>query len=209
MGEKTIDSRLALQQPSGRGLGSSPPQEQTKLNAWITCPTPHPEAQVRLFCLPFAGGGASIFRTWGRALPPTVEVCPVQLPGRENRLREPPYTDIQALAERLANQIHPYAQKPFALFGHSMGALLAFELTRTLRRQDGPMPRALFLSAHRAAHLPLRRQPLHGLPDPEFIQGVRRLGGTPAGVFEHKELLEITLSATGIALSLKHRLIVP
>lgn len=195
MGENTMGSRLSLQQPSGGSLGSSASQGDAKFNTWITCPSPHPAAQVRLFCLPFAGGGASIFRTWGRALPSTVEVCPVQLPGRENRLREPPYTDIQALAERLASQIQPYAQKPFALFGHSMGALLAFELTRTLRRQGGPMPLTLFLSAHRAAHLPLRRQPLHGLPDPEFIQGVRRLGGTPAGVFEHKELLEVTLPA--------------
>lgn len=190
-----MNSRFSPQPPSGCALGASPPDGRPKFNSWITCPSPNPAAHLRLFCLPFAGGGASTFRTWGSALPQVVEVCPVQLPGRENRLREPPYTEIRALTERLASQILPYAQKPFALFGHSMGALLAFELTRTLRRQDGPMPLFLFLSAHRAAHLPLRRPPLHELPDPEFIQAVRCLGGTPEGVFEHKELLEVTLPA--------------
>lgn len=193
MGEKTMDSRLSLHQPSGGDLGSAAPLGEEKFNSWITCPSPHPAAQVRLFCLPFAGGGASIFHTWGKTLPSTIEVCPVQLPGRENRLREPPYTDLQALVEQLANQLHPYTRKPFALLGHSMGALLAFELTRTLRRQSSPMPRMLFLSAHRAAHLPLRRQPLHGLADPAFIEGVRRLGGTPAEVFAHQELRELVL----------------
>jgi len=76
-----------------------------------------------------------------------------------------------------------------------MGALLAFELTRTLQRQNGPMPLVLFLSAHRAAHLPLHRKPLSQLPDPEFIQAVRDLGGTPEGVFESQELIDITLPA--------------
>jgi len=193
MGENKMNSRFSPEPPSSRALGSSPPNGQTKFNTWVTCPSPNPAAQLRLFCLPFAGGGASIFQPWGRALPKVVEVCPVQLPGRENRLREQPHTDIHTLVEHLARQILPYAQKPFALFGHSMGALLAFELTRTLRRQNGPMPLFLFLSAHRAAHLPLRRQPLHGLPDPEFIQAVRRFGGTPDGVFEHKALLALTL----------------
>jgi medium-chain acyl-[acyl-carrier-protein] hydrolase len=162
-------------------------------NRWITCPSPNPAADARLFCLPFAGGGASIFRGWGRELPRNVEVCPIQLPGRENRLGEPPCTEIQPLAERLASEILPFAGKPFALFGHSMGALLAFELTRKLRRQGGPMPMALLLSAHRAAHLPLRRKRLHGLPDAEFLQAVRGLGGTPDEVFQHKDLVQVML----------------
>jgi medium-chain acyl-[acyl-carrier-protein] hydrolase len=174
---------------------AAPAYGYTKFNAWVTCPSPNPAARLRLFCLPFAGGGASIFRTWGRELSQSVEVCPIQLPGRENRLREPPYTDIRTLAERLADQILPYAQKPFALFGHSMGALLAFELARTLRRQENSMPTALFLSAHRAPHLPLHRKKLHGLPDAEFIQGVRSLGGTPQEVFDHQELVKVMLPA--------------
>src|SRR5262249_19104347 len=148
---------------------------------------------VRLFCLPFAGGGASVFRLWGKDLAPTVEVCPVQIPGRESRLAEPPYTDIRPLAQSLVDHIRPYTQKPFALFGHSMGALVAFELTRMLQRQNGSMPIILLLSAHRAAHLPMRWRPFAHLPGPEFIQRVRDLGGTPDGVFESQDLIDIIL----------------
>jgi medium-chain acyl-[acyl-carrier-protein] hydrolase len=190
-----MNARLSHQSPFSRASGSSRPGENTKFNSWVTCPFPDPAARLRLFCLPFAGGGASIFRTWGRALPQGIELCPIQLPGRENRLGEPPHTDVPILAERLADQILLYVRKPFALFGHSMGALLAFELTRTLRRRQAPMPMALFLSAHRAAHLPLRRKPLHALPDPEFLQALRGLGGTPAEVFEHQDLLQVMLPA--------------
>jgi len=187
--------RSLLQSPSDRGFVFSPSDGSTKFNKWITCSSPNPTAQLRLFCLPFAGGGASVFRTWGRALPQVVELCPIQLPGRENRLCEPPYTDIQTLAERLVSEILPFARKPFAVFGHSMGALLAFELTRSLRRHDGPMPLVLFLSAHRAAHLPLRRKHLHQLPDSEFIEEVFCFGGTPAEVFQHEDLLKVVLPA--------------
>jgi len=192
-----MDSRFSLQRPNhyGRVLGSSQVhgRSHTSFNKWLTCLYPNPAARLRLFCLPFAGSGASVFRTWGRDLAPVVEVCPVQLPGRENRLAEPPYTDIRALTQRLVDQLRPYAQKPFALFGHSMGALLAFELTRTLQRENGPMPLVLFLSAHRAANLLSRRKPLSHLPAPEFIQAVRDLGGTPEGVFESQDLIDITL----------------
>jgi medium-chain acyl-[acyl-carrier-protein] hydrolase len=195
MREPEMSSRPSLRSPVDRAQAYHPPDRPAKFNTWITCPSPGPEARLRLFCLPFAGGGASIFRTWASALPDSVEVCPIQLPGRENRLSETPHTEIHGLAERLAGQILPFAQKPFALFGHSMGALLAFELTRALRRRDAPMPRMLLLSAHRAPHLPLRRQPLHELADAEFIEAVHRLGGTPAEVLAHKDLLKLMLPA--------------
>lgn len=162
-------------------------------NKWITCPHPSPSSCIRLFCLPFAGGGASLFRLWGRTLSPAVEVCPIQLPGREDRVSEPPYTSLQEAVENLAFQIRPYLQKPFALFGHSMGAIVAFELARCLRRHKDPLPQVLFLSAHRAPHLPLKRRKLHQLPEPEFIRELRRLGGTPAAVFDHQDLLDFIL----------------
>jgi len=194
-----VEARFSLQQPlhHSRASGSAQPQRQHHMafNKWVTCPYPNPEARLRLFCLPFAGGGASMFRTWGKALPPTIEVCPVQLPGREERLADPPYTNLRALAESLAVQLQPYVQKPFALFGHSVGALLAFELTTSLRRQSAPMPRVLFLSAHRAPHLPLHRKPLYQLPDAEFLQEVRAIGGTPAAVFATQALLDLVLPA--------------
>ena len=81
----------------------------TKFNQWVTCPFPQPDAALRLFCLPFAGGGASIYRTWGKLLGSTVEVCPVQLPGRENRFSEPAFKNAQALAQALANQLQLYS----------------------------------------------------------------------------------------------------
>ena len=164
-----------------------------KFDDWITCPAPNPTARVRLFCLPFAGGGASVFRSWARALPPTIETCPIQLPGRENRLREPAHTDILALARMLAARIEPYAQRPFAIYGHSMGALLAFELARALQQNGAAPPLALFLSAHRAAHLAPRRPPLYDLPDAELIQALRRLGGLQEEVIQEQELLDILL----------------
>lgn len=163
-----------------------------QFNRWITCPLPNPAATRRLFCLPFAGGGASVFRGWGQSLP-QVELCPIQLPGRENRLSEPSFTAMGDLVERLADEILPFTDKPFALFGHSMGALVSFELTRALRRRGAPMPSTLFLSAVRAAHLPLRREPLHGLDDAAFLAAVQRFGGTPGDVFQHQELVELIL----------------
>lgn len=172
---------------------ASPTAKPVKFNAWITCPQPKPTAAIRLFCLPFAGGGASVFRTWGRSMVSWIEVCPIQLPGRENRFNDPPHTDIRALATLLADQIEAYADKPFALFGHSMGALLSFEVARVLKQRGGTQPLTLFLSAHRAAHLPLRRKPLYHLPEPEFIEGIRDLGGFPEGVLENKELRDFLL----------------
>ena len=182
MRTENLDSHFTPHQPSA-----------VKFNNWITCPAPNPAARLRLFCLPFAGGGASIFRSWGKALAPAIEVCPIQLPGRENRSLEPAYTDALPLAEALASQIQLYADKPYALFGHSMGALLAFELTKILQQQNAPLPLTLFLSAHRAAHLPSRRTPMHGLPDKEFIEKLRRFGGFPDEILNHQELLDFLL----------------
>jgi len=176
-----------------------------RFNDWITCPAPNPAARLRLFCFPFAGGGASVFRSWARALPPTIEVCPVQLPGRENRLRESPYTDLRPLAEVLAGQIQWYLQKPFAIYGHSMGALLAFELVRILQRQNAPLPRTLFLAAHRAAHLSPRRSPLYALPDKEFIQALHRFGGLQDEVMKDQELLDVLLPTLRADLTLCDR----
>lgn len=182
-------------------VASTPTTPAAGFNRWITCPAPNPSARLRLFCLPFAGGGASVYRGWAQSLP-TVELCPIQLPGRENRLGDTPFTVMGDLAERLADEILPFTDRPFALFGHSMGALISFELTRILRRRGAPVPRMLFLSAHRAAHLPLRRKPLIGLDDAEFLEAVRLFGGTPREVFEHKELVDIILPALRADLAL-------
>lgn len=161
----------------------------TKFNNWITCPHPEPGAKVRLFCLPFAGGGASIYRSWGKLIGNEIEVCPIQLPGRENRFSDTPIKQAQAMAQTLANQIQLYSNKPFFIYGHSMGALIAFELTRALQDNGLDLPQGLILAAHRAAHLPRKREALYALPDDQFIDRLKRFGGFPQEVLDSKELL--------------------
>src|SRR5688572_15756506 len=113
---------------------------------WLTKPLPNPQANVRLFCFPYAGGGALGFRHWTNYLPSAIEVCPLQLPGRETRMREAAYDRVLPLAQKIAEAIGPSLDKPFAFFGHSMGALLCFELARELRRQRGVTPVKLYVS---------------------------------------------------------------
>lgn len=160
---------------------------------WITFPKPNPGARLRLFCFPYAGGGASIYRTWSSVLPPDIEIYPVQPPGRETRLREKGFTQVPALIEALTPALEPYLNVPFAFFGHSMGALTSFELTRQLYRQGGPMPVQLFLSGHRAPQLPKDGEPIFHLPEPEFVEELRRLNGTPDQVLQNDELMKLML----------------
>ncbi|HST60443.1 MAG TPA: thioesterase domain-containing protein [Longimicrobium sp.] len=158
---------------------------------WITRPRPLPRARLRLFLLPHAGGGASAFRGWADVLPADVEVCPVQLPGRENRIAETPFDRVEPLTEALADALDGYLDRPFALFGHSNGALMAFELSRLLRARGRPGPAHLFASGRRAPDLPADSDPIHQLPEAEFLGELARLGGLPQPLLEHRELLEL------------------
>jgi medium-chain acyl-[acyl-carrier-protein] hydrolase len=160
---------------------------------WIQRPRPLPGARVRLFCLPHAGGGASMFRPWQGELPDFVEVCPVQLPGRENRMREQPFSQWRPLVEELAVAAEPFLDVPYAVFGHSTGAMLGFELARALREAGRPQPIHLFASARNAPHLPLERPPTHALPEDELIDDLRRMGGVPDEVLGHGELMALLL----------------
>jgi medium-chain acyl-[acyl-carrier-protein] hydrolase len=148
---------------------------------------------MRMFCFPYAGGGASVYRGWGSALPADVEVCPVQLPGRESRLREPAFDHVEPLIQALAEVLPPHFDLPFVFFGHSMGALIGFELARELRRRGAAMPLHLFVSGRRAPQLPAREEPIHELPEPEFIEKLRELNGTPEEVLQHSELMRLLL----------------
>jgi medium-chain acyl-[acyl-carrier-protein] hydrolase len=122
-----------------------------------------------------------------------VEVCPVQLPGRESRLREPPLTRLEPLVPALLEGLSPFLDLPFAFFGHSMGALIAFELAHELARRGASGPRHLFVSARRAPRLPSREGPIANLPEPEFLVHLRELNGTPEEVLAHAELMELLL----------------
>lgn len=161
---------------------------------WLPYRKPRPvPAKVRLFCLPYAGGGASLYRPWQEALPQTIEVCAVQLPGREGRLREAPIAALKALVPIIADGLAPsLATGAFAFFGHSMGAILAFELARELRRRGKPSPTHLFASACPAPHIP-DEDWTHELPDAELVERLRELGGMSEEVLAHRELMEMIL----------------
>lgn len=157
--------------------------------SWVAFVQPRQRPLLRLFCFPYAGGGASLFRSWSQALAGRVEVCPVELPGRGTRRREDPLEDLAALVPDLAEGLGPWLDRPFALFGHSVGALVAFELARHLRRVRRPQPHALFLSAHRSPSLPYRGRLIKTLSEEELNQRLRRFGGTPPELLEQPELL--------------------
>jgi medium-chain acyl-[acyl-carrier-protein] hydrolase len=153
------------------------------MNLWIRCFKPNPSAKLRLFCFPYAGGNAAIFRTW---VLPEVEVYAIQLPGRSDRLSEPPFTQLMPLVNALAPILVPYCDRPYAFFGHSMGALLAFELARRYS------PQHLWVSGRRAPQVD-NSQVLHTLSDAAFLAELRAMNGTPSQVLENAELMQIFL----------------
>lgn len=159
---------------------------------WIVRARPTPAAAVRLVAMPFAGGAASAYRSWAGRLPGWVELCALQLPGREQRHRERPLTAMAAMARAAADAVRPLADRPVAFFGHSMGAVIAYEAARLLAR-EGVVVRHLFASGRRAPQLPAVRDPAWTLPDAGLVAALRRLNGTPLEVLENAELLEIVL----------------
>jgi medium-chain acyl-[acyl-carrier-protein] hydrolase len=163
-------------------------------NSWIFLPKPNPQARLRLFCFPYGGGGASVFRTWPDGLPQDVEVCAIRLPGREARLREVPFTHLSQAVQTLTQILLPYLNSPFAFFGHSLGALISFELVRQLRKQNAPSPLHLFVSGQPAPQIPAPDPPIHQLPDREFIEELHcRYNGIPQAVLQNAQLMEIVL----------------
>jgi medium-chain acyl-[acyl-carrier-protein] hydrolase len=163
-----------------------------QLTDWVRCLRPSDRARARLFCLPYGGGGAAIFREWPRDLWPEIEVWHVQLPGREARHREPLVTRMDSLVTPLVEALVPHLDRPYAVFGHSMGALIGFELVRFLRRQGVPDPVHLLASARRAPHVPDVRPPLHTLPDPDLVEQLcRRYNGMPRAVLESPDLMRL------------------
>ena len=164
------------------------------LTNWISVPRPSPVAEVRLFCFPYAGGGAAIYRAWANALWPTVEVCPIQLPGRESRIHEPAFTRMPYLVDALAGAIHSYLDRPFAFYGHSMGGLVGFELARRLIRDDRPGPSHLFISASRAPQLIDDNRFLHTEPEDIFIERLsRKYAPLPKVITDDPEMIRLFL----------------
>ncbi len=165
----------------------------TETPHWLAYYKPNPAARLRLFCFPYAGGAALIYRTWANHLPAEVEVCPVQLPGRGKRLQEPLLKRLTDVVENLTGEIQSLLDKPFAFFGHSMGAMICYEVAHALRRRCGTQPVQLFVSGCRAPQVPRQDQITYNLPDAELVEDLRRLNGTPAEVLEHPELMALML----------------
>lgn len=168
---------------------------QTKESAtpWLV-PFGSPQrARLRLFCFPYAGGAAHIFRQWPQRLPAGVEVYAVQPPGRGKRMTERPFTNLMELVAAAEPALRPFMDGPFAFYGHSMGGAVGYELARRLQEDGRPGPLHLFVSGCPAPQLGQTRPITYDLPDAEFVEDLRRLKGTPAEVLNHPELLQLML----------------
>ena len=149
--------------------------------------------RLNLFFFPHAGGGASAFYQWSRVLPEAITSYAVQLPGRETRLRENLHRQVSSVVESLAEVLQPYLDTPFIFWGHSMGALLSFELTRHLQHKGAPTPERLFVSGYNAPHIPYSDPHIHHLPEADFVAALKELNGTPEMVLKDAELRQLVL----------------
>jgi medium-chain acyl-[acyl-carrier-protein] hydrolase len=160
---------------------------------WLFCPEPNPTAKLRLACFPYAGGRSSVFSDWHRYLPPEIELCCVQLPGRDAKRFDPPFTHFASLISALAQGLRATSGIPVAFFGHSMGALIIFELAREFRRQRLPGPVHLFVSGHRGPQCSDPEEPIHNLPDGQFVHELQRRYGETEDFLQSPELVELFL----------------
>jgi medium-chain acyl-[acyl-carrier-protein] hydrolase len=170
-------------------------------DAWFPFRRPAPVAPLQLFCLPFAGGGASRFLPLARMLEPAAEVLPVQFPGRENRMEEPAYPEAERLVGSLAAAVTSLVDRPYAVLGYSLGALYGFELVLRLQAEDAPTPSALFAVA---APAPQHRgsEPISRLPDAALIKLVQAEQSIPQSLLDDPELLAVPLAALRTDLSM-------
>ena len=174
------------------------PRDETLIDhssSWIVRPSPKENAGLRLICVPYLGGSSMMFRTWPQHLPDYVELNAIELPGHGRRIRETPYAHLRSLVIELADAIIPVLDRPYTLFGQSFGALVCFELARELRSRSIPAPIQLCVSGAKAPHLLTTDTPIHLLSDPDLIEHVRRMRGTPDSVLENEELVSALLPA--------------
>jgi medium-chain acyl-[acyl-carrier-protein] hydrolase len=163
---------------------------------WLHRPATRRQAAVNLFCFSHAGGAAATFRLWPARLPSWLEVWAVQLPGHGSRWREPPIRTIPAVVDALIPVLLPHLRRPFAFFGHSMGAVLATEIARAVAEREAAVPHHLFVSSRRPPHMPASETDLHILPDDELMKEIdRRYGGVPGELSNSTDLLALLIPA--------------
>lgn len=168
------------------------PDVQTS-QEWLTRYDPRPDARIRLICFPHGGGGPQAYRAWSQALGEDVEVLAINLPGRGSRRSQAPLTSMSELSEAISAALMPFLDKPFALFGHSVGALVAYETAARLLQARAPRPTRLILSAH---EIPARSQvadPMYLLSDEDLLARIRDLGLVEAEALDNPELAEFIL----------------
>lgn len=151
--------------------------------------------ELRLFCLPCAGGSAAAFRPWSRVITSSIQVCPLELPGHGSRIKEPPTTSMPELVGELVETLDPFLDAPFALLGHSMGSAIAWHLARALEHRGGPVPRRLIVMGFRPLHFRRPQPLLHRLDDQGLTEALRAFGGTPQEVLEQPQLMSLMLPA--------------
>jgi surfactin synthase thioesterase subunit len=155
----------------------------------------HAGADRRLVCFPHAGAGPRMYRSWASYVPASVELSAAQIPGHERRIAEDPVRRLQPLVARLSEEVEDHSGRPFAFFGHSFGALVAFELARLLHEGTSLQPEVLFVSGCAAPHLPFRQRGIQDLTDEAFVSALREVAGVPEAILDHEEFLALLLPA--------------
>ena len=162
-------------------------------NAWFIKHRKNCNVSRRIFCFPYAGGNAATYSEWGSMLSEDIEVIAVQLPGRSSRLFELPFDNMASLVDALLPQIIPLLDKPYIVFGHSLGSRVGYELLSQLQLRNQPMPDCFIASGSRAAHLNDTSDRCWSHDDATFIQVLKELKGTPPEIFDNNELLTLLL----------------
>lgn len=178
--------------PCGPGTRSAagmiPSSEGLHLERWLWRPLPRPCARLQLLCFPCAGGGPSVFHRWAEELPAGVELLAARLPGRHTRIGERPYDNWDELLDWLVRVVRAAVDRPFVLFGHSLGAMMAYELTRRLGAGADVLPHRLLLAGCRAPDVPLLLPAIHQLPDEEFSRNLPLVASTPPEVLADRRM---------------------
>ncbi|MFF8430709.1 thioesterase II family protein [Streptomyces sp. NPDC016566] len=162
------------------------------MTAYLSAPV-DPAPELRMYCFHHAGGGPSLFQGWQRALASEAQVLPVLLPGRDRRIREPRFTDIDQLIQDLDRELAPSLEQPYVLFGHSMGALIAHRLAAHRSATGGRLPEAVFLSGCRPPHLPSGLPPADKVSEAELVSWLKEVGGLPDELLGSPDWLALLL----------------